>query len=46
MEFALILRELSKRRLLLLLGVLVAAVAAISSVYRLEGTKLKPRSLQ
>ncbi len=46
MGFALVLRELSKHRLLLALGVLVAALAAISSVYRLEGQKLKPKSLQ
>ena len=46
MEFALILRELSRRRLLLAVGVLIAAVAAIFSVYRLEGTQLKARSLQ
>jgi hypothetical protein len=46
MEFALILRELSKRWRLLLVGVLVAAAAATFSVYRLDGFKLKPRSLQ
>jgi hypothetical protein len=46
MEFALILRELSRRRLLLGVGVLIAAAAAIFSVYRLEGTQLKARSLQ
>jgi hypothetical protein len=46
MEFALILRELSKRWLLLVVGVLVAAIAATFSVYRLDGTKLKARSLQ
>jgi hypothetical protein len=46
MEFALILRELSRRRLLLGVGVLIAAVAAIFSVYRLEGSKLVSRSLQ
>jgi hypothetical protein len=46
MEFALILRELSRRRLLLALGVLIAAAAAIFSVYRLEGSKLVARSLQ
>lgn len=46
MEFALILRELMKRWPLLLLGVLVAAVAAVFSVYRLEGANLKARSLQ
>jgi hypothetical protein len=46
MEFALLLRELSKRRLLLAVGVLVAAIAAIFSVYRIEDSKLKARSLQ
>ncbi len=46
MGFALVLRELSKRRLLLGLGVLVAAIAAIFSVYRLDGTTLEARSLQ
>jgi hypothetical protein len=46
MEFALILRELSRRWPLLVVGVLVAAVAAIFSVYRLEGSKLVSRSLQ
>jgi hypothetical protein len=46
MELALVLRELSKRWLLVAIGVLVAAVAAIFSVYRLDGTKLKARSLQ
>jgi hypothetical protein len=46
MELALVLRELSKRRLLLAVGVLVAAITAIFSVYRLDGTKLQARSLQ
>lgn len=46
MGLALALRELSKRRVLLLVGVLVAAVAAVFSVYRVDGSKLKPRSLQ
>ena len=46
MEFALILRELSRRWLLLVIGVLVAAVAATFSVYRLENSKLVARSLQ
>jgi hypothetical protein len=45
MEFALIMRELTSRRLLLALGVLVATLAAVLSVYRLEGLKLKPRGL-
>lgn len=46
MEFALVVRELTRRRLLLALGVVVAAIAAILSVYHLEGFKLKARSLQ
>lgn len=46
MGLALALRELSRRRLLLAVGVLVAALAAVFSVYRVEGSKLKPRSLQ
>jgi hypothetical protein len=46
MEFVRVLRELSKRRLLLAIGVLVAIVAATFSVYRLDGLKLKSRSLQ
>lgn len=46
MEFALILRELSKRRLALGIGVLVAALAAILSVYRFDGLGLEARSLQ
>jgi hypothetical protein len=46
MGLALVLRELSTRRRLLALGVLVAAVASILSVYRFEGGSLKPRSLQ
>lgn len=46
MEFALILRELARRRLLLVVGVLIAAVAAVFSAYRLNGTKLVARSLQ
>lgn len=46
MEFALVIRELFRHRLLLVLGVLIAAVAAILSVYHLEGAKLKARSLQ
>ncbi len=46
MEFALILRELLSRRRILALGVAVALVAAVFSVYRLDGLKLKARSLQ
>jgi len=46
MEFALVLRELSKRRILLLVGVLVAVAAAVFSVYRLDGASLKPKTLQ
>jgi hypothetical protein len=46
MEFALILRELSRHRRILAIGVLVAAVAAILSVYRVDGLGLKSRSLQ
>lgn len=46
MEFALVLRELSRRRLLLAIGVVVAAVAALLSVYRPDGLGLKARSLQ
>jgi hypothetical protein len=46
MEFALLLRELLRRWPLLVVGVLIAAVAAIFSVYHLEGSKLKARSLQ
>jgi hypothetical protein len=46
MEFALVIRKLFRHRLLLVLGVLVAVVAAILSVYRIEGGKLKSRSLQ
>jgi hypothetical protein len=46
MEFALILRELLSRRRTLALGVAVALVAAILSVYRLDGLGLKARSLQ
>ncbi|HWY89926.1 MAG TPA: hypothetical protein VNY31_04580 [Solirubrobacteraceae bacterium] len=46
MEFALLLRELLRHRLLLIVGVLIAAIAAIFSVYHLEGSKLKARTLQ
>jgi len=46
MGLALAARELSKQRRWLLVGVLVAGVAATLSVYRLDGLKLKPRELQ
>ncbi|HYM55266.1 MAG TPA: hypothetical protein VES97_07875, partial [Solirubrobacteraceae bacterium] len=46
MGFALVLRELSRHRLLLAVGALLATVAAILSVYRLEGQTLKSRGLQ
>jgi hypothetical protein len=46
MEFALILRELSRRRLALAIGVLVAVLAAVFSLYRPDGLALKSRSLQ
>jgi hypothetical protein len=46
MELALILRELASRRAVLAAGIVVATLAAILSVYRLDGFKLKPRSLQ
>lgn len=46
MGFALVVRELLSRWWLLVLGVLIAAVASTLSVYRLDGTSLKARSLQ
>jgi hypothetical protein len=46
MEFALVLRELWERKLAVVVGILVAAVAATLSVYRVDGFKLKARSLQ
>lgn len=46
MGFALVLRELLRHRLLLALGLLVAAAAATLSVYRIDGETLKPRKLQ
>jgi hypothetical protein len=46
MEFALILRELSRRRAALGIGVVVALIAAILSVYRLTSTGFEARSLQ
>lgn len=46
MEFALILRELAKRRVALGIGVLIAAIAATLSVYRLDSSGLTARALQ
>jgi hypothetical protein len=46
MEFALILRELSRRRQALAIGAAVAFVVAILSVYHLDGLTLKPRRLK
>ena len=46
MEFALILRELSRRRRALAIGALVAVIAAVLTVYRPDGLGLKSRSLQ
>jgi hypothetical protein len=46
MGFVLVLRELSRQRLLLAIGVLIAAVAATFSVYRFDGGSFKARSLQ
>jgi hypothetical protein len=46
MEFALVLRELAKRKRVLTIGVLIAAAAAVFSVYRVDGHKLEPRALQ
>jgi hypothetical protein len=46
MEFALILRELSRHRAALGVGVVIAVIAAIFSVYRLDSSGLAPRSLQ
>ncbi|HEU0251112.1 MAG TPA: hypothetical protein VFR48_10350, partial [Solirubrobacteraceae bacterium] len=46
MEFALVIRELARRRVALAIGVFVAIVAAVLSVYRLDGLALKPRALQ
>jgi hypothetical protein len=45
MEFALVLRELARRRIALAIGVFVAVIAAVLSVYRLDGVSLKPRAL-
>jgi hypothetical protein len=46
MEFALILRELLSRPRTLAIGVAVALVVAVLSVYRVDGMGLKARSLQ
>ncbi len=46
MAFVLVLRELWGRKLLLSLGVIIAAAAAILSVYHVNGTTLKSRALQ
>ncbi len=46
MEFALILRELSRRRGALAIGAAIALVAAVLSVYRIDGLGLKARTLQ
>jgi hypothetical protein len=46
MGFALVLRRLLARWPLLVVGVLVAAIAATLSVYRLDGLKLKARGLK
>ncbi len=46
MGFALVLRELSRHRRLLIVGVLVSTVAAVASVCRLDGLSLKARQLQ
>src|ERR1700722_11705053 len=46
MELARVLRELLKRPRLLALGALIAAVAAVLSVYSFNGGKLKASSLQ
>ncbi|HUH81168.1 MAG TPA: hypothetical protein VLZ06_07565 [Solirubrobacteraceae bacterium] len=46
MEFALILRELWARKRLLALGILVAGLVSLLSVYRIDGFGLKRRTLQ
>lgn len=46
MEFALVLRELLARRRALVLGVVVASLAAVLSVYRISGFGLASRGLQ
>jgi hypothetical protein len=45
MEFALVLRYLLSRRRLLALGAVIAAVAAVLSIYRPDGFGLKARSI-
>jgi hypothetical protein len=46
MELALILREVWARRRVVAIGLLIGAVVATLSVYKLDGFKLKPRALQ
>src|SRR5271165_1702128 len=46
MESARVLRELSRRRRLLALGLVIAAAVAVLSIYRVGGGTLKARSLQ
>jgi hypothetical protein len=46
MEFVLVLRELLGRRRLLAAGLAIAAIAAVLSVYRVDGASLKSRNLQ
>lgn len=46
MEFALILRELFRHRIAMAVGVVVALLAAVLSVYHLDGLSLKPRDLR
>lgn len=46
MELALVLQELLRRRRALAVGVVVALVAALMSVYRIEGFGLKSRGLR
>jgi hypothetical protein len=45
MEFALVLRELARHRRVLAVGAFAALLAAIFSVYHLDGLTLKPRQL-
>jgi hypothetical protein len=46
MGFALVIRELTQRWRLLIVGVVLAAAVAVLSVYRLDGFALKKRGLQ